>query len=125
MGIERGMTASPSSQRFNKGIVMLSASMSVGHSAQAQKRTRRLLCACALVAALSFPAELGVAKEGPLLHPRSWPIYNGLDHQPTEDELRALHQQDVTPNQAREIDKLYDQLLSTDKRILGQHSGRP
>jgi hypothetical protein len=26
-----------------------------------------------------------------------------------EDELRALHRVDVTPDQAREIDRLYDQ----------------
>src|ERR1700733_7002539 len=32
----------------------------------------------------------------------TWPIYNGFDHQPTENELRALHEQDVTPAQADE-----------------------
>ena len=66
---------------------------------------------CALVAALSMLADPGVAKDAPSLHQESWPIYNGFDHQPTRDELRALHQQDVTPAQAHEIDRLYDQLL--------------
>jgi Spy/CpxP family protein refolding chaperone len=54
-----------------------------------------------------------------------WPIYNGFDHQPTENELRALHEQDVTPAQAAEIDKLYDQLMSADKKILGSHPKLP
>jgi hypothetical protein len=54
-----------------------------------------------------------------------WPIYNGFDHQPTENELRALHEQDVTPAQADEIDKLYDQLMSADKKILVSHPKLP
>jgi Spy/CpxP family protein refolding chaperone len=57
--------------------------------------------------------------------PSPWPIYNGFDHQPTENELRALHEQDVTPAQADEIDKLYDQLMSADKKILGGHPKLP
>src|ERR1700726_66615 len=73
---------------------------------------------CALVAALSILAEPGVAKDAPPLHQGHWPIYNGFNHQPTQDELRALHQQDVTPDQAHEIDRLYDQLLSSSDRIL-------
>jgi hypothetical protein len=71
----------------------------------------KVVFAYALAAALSIPAHLGVAKDAPPLHQRSWPIYNGFDHQPTQDELRASHQQDVTPDQAREIDRLYDELL--------------
>jgi hypothetical protein len=69
----------------------------------------KVVFAYALAAALS--AEFGVANDSPPLHQRSWPIYNGFDHQPTQDELRALHQQDVTPDQARQIDRLYDELL--------------
>jgi hypothetical protein len=49
----------------------------------------------------------------------SWPIYNGFDHQPTENELKALHEQDVAPAQAKVIDKLYDQLMSADKKMRG------
>ena len=64
--------------------------------------------------------------EGATAPPASpWPIYNGFDHQPTENELRALHEQDVTPAQADEIDKLYDQLMSADKKILGGHPKLP
>ena len=39
-------------------------------------------------------------------------------HQPTEDQLDALHRQDVTPNEAREVDQLYNQLESSSERIL-------
>ena len=51
------------------------------------------------------------AEGAPPLHKGPWPIRNGLNYQPNEQELRALHQEDVTPGQAREIDRLYDQLL--------------
>ena len=68
---------------------------------------------CALVAALSILAEPGVAKDAPPLHQGPWPIYNGVDHQPTRDELGALHQHDVTPGEAHEIERLYDQLPSS------------
>jgi hypothetical protein len=37
----------------------------------------------------------------------------GRNYQPTEHELRALHQDDVTRDHAREIDRLYDQLLAS------------
>jgi hypothetical protein len=73
---------------------------------------------CALVAALSILAEPGVGKDGPPLHQGPWPIYNGIDHQPTRDELRALHQRDVTPDEAHEIDRLYDQLVSSNGPVL-------
>jgi hypothetical protein len=36
-----------------------------------------------------------------------------------------LHEQDVTSAQADEIDKLYDQLMSADKKILGSHPKLP
>jgi len=81
----------------------------------------KVVRACALVAALSILPESGVARDTPPLHHGSWPIYNGFNHQPTEDELRALNQQDVTPDQAHEIDRLYDQLLSSSEKILRQH----
>jgi hypothetical protein len=66
--------------------------------------------ACALVAALSILAEPGVAKDAPPLHQGPGPIYNGFNHQPTQDELRALHQQDVRA--IKDTDRLYDRLMS-------------
>ena len=68
---------------------------------------------CALVAALSMLADPGVARDAPPLHQGPRPIYNGVVHQPTRDELRASHQHDVTSGEAHEIDRLYDQLRST------------
>jgi hypothetical protein len=44
------------------------------------------------------------------VHQWSWPIYNGSNHQPTQDELRALHHQDVRA--MKETDRLYDRLMS-------------
>jgi Spy/CpxP family protein refolding chaperone len=79
----------------------------------------KVVRACALVAALLI-AELGVAKAAPTGHQGPWPIHNGFNRQPTQDELRGLHQQDVTPDQAQEIDRLYDQLLSSSKKVLRQ-----
>ena len=81
--------------------------------------------ACALAAVQSIPPQPGIARDGPRPHASPWPIYNGLDHQPTENELRALHEQDVRPAQAEVIDKLYDQLMSDDKKMLGNHSILP
>jgi hypothetical protein len=83
--------------------------------------SNKVVCACALVAALSILAQPGVAKDAPPLHQGPWPIYNGFNHQPTQDELGALHQQDVPPDQADEIDRLYDLLLSSNEKILRQH----
>jgi hypothetical protein len=59
------------------------------------------------------------AEGAPPLQKGPWPIRNGLDYQPTEQELRALHQEDVTPDQAREIDRLYDQLLASNDHRAG------
>ena len=57
------------------------------------------------------------AEGAPPLHKGPWPIRNGRNYQPTEHELRALHEEDVTPGQAREIDRLYDQLLASSEQV--------
>jgi hypothetical protein len=53
----------------------------------------------------------GGAEDAPVHH-RWSPIYNGFNHQPTRGELRALHHREFTPDQSRETDRLYDQLIS-------------
>jgi hypothetical protein len=74
-----------------------------------------------LVAALSLLVQRGVAQDPPPFHRGPWPIYNGLNQQPTQKELRALQHQDITPDEAREINRLYDQLLSASEKVLRQH----
>ena len=76
----------------------------------------KILFRGALVVALLLPAKIGFAEDAPL-HKGPWPIHNGRNYQPTEHELRALHLEDVTPDQAREIDRLYDQLLASSEKV--------
>jgi hypothetical protein len=81
--------------------------------------SNKVVFASALVAALSFLAQRGAAQDPPPFHRGPWPIQCGFNHQPTRNELRALHVQDVTPDEAREIDRLYVQLMSDSEKILG------
>jgi len=68
------------------------------------------------------PTALAIdAKAAPPLHNGPWPIHNGRNYQPTEDQLRTLHLQDVTPDQARDIDRLYDQLLADGEKVRDRH----
>ena len=89
-------------------------------------RSRRAILVCAMLAmttiALGTPTALAANTEGaPPLHNEPWPIRNGYNYQPTEHELRAFHQEDVTPDQAREIDRLYDQLLASSEKDRNRH----
>ena len=89
-------------------------------------QSRRAILVYAMLAvttiALGTPTALAAnAESAPPLHKRPWPIRNGRDYQPTEHELRALHQKDVTPDQAREIDRLYDQLLAINEKVRNRH----
>jgi hypothetical protein len=68
----------------------------------------------ALVISSLLLANVGYAEQAPPVHKGPWPIRDGRNYQPTENELRALHLQDVTPDEAREIDRLYNQLLAAD-----------
>jgi hypothetical protein len=63
-----------------------------------------------LVVSSLLLANVGYADQAPPVHKGPWPIRNGHNYQPTENELRSSHLQDVTPDEAREIDRLYDQL---------------
>ena len=65
----------------------------------------------ALVVSSLLLANVGYAEQLPPVHKGPWPIRDGRNYQPTENELKSLHLQDVTPDEAREIDRLYNQLL--------------
>ncbi len=73
--------------------------------------SHKTLFALAVVAPLSFLAQPGIAQEKLSLHP-AWPIQNGFNRQPTQNDLKALRGQDVPPGDARELDRLYDELMS-------------
>jgi hypothetical protein len=75
----------------------------------------------ALVLASLSLADNGSAEDSPLLHKGPWPIRNGHNYQPTERELSALHLEDVTADQAREIDRLYGQLLENSEIVRNRH----
>jgi hypothetical protein len=79
--------------------------------------SRKIVFGVALALASLSLANIGSAEDSPPLHKGPWPIRNGHNYQPTEHELRALHLEDVTPDQAREIDRLYDQLLTRSKNV--------
>jgi len=81
----------------------------------------KIVFGVALALASLLLANIGSAEDAPPLHKGPWPIRNGHDYQPTEHELRALHEEDVTPGQAREIDRLYDQLLASSEKICNRH----
>jgi hypothetical protein len=66
------------------------------------------------VSPIALAANAGSAQP---IHEGPWPIHNGFDYQPTERELRASGQEDVTPHEAREIDRLYNQLLPSREKV--------
>jgi hypothetical protein len=77
----------------------------------------KIAMACASGAALWFLGTRGFAEEAPPLHQGDWPIHGWHDQQPTQDQLNALHLQDVTPNQAQEVDRIYNKLLSNSEGV--------
>ena len=74
--------------------------------------SRKTIFSVVLAVSSLLLANLGYADQAPPVHKGAWPIRNGHNYQPTENELRSSHLQDVTPDEAREIDRLYDQLLA-------------
>ena len=73
--------------------------------------TSKTIFGAALVVSSLLLANVAYAEQAAPVHKGPWPIRNGRNYQPTENELRSSHLRDVTPNEAREIDRLYDQLL--------------
>ena len=81
----------------------------------------KIFLGIALALASLFPVDSASAEGAPLLHDGPWPIRSGHNYQPTEHELRALHLEDVTPDQAREIDRLYNELLAKSEGARKRH----
>jgi hypothetical protein len=74
--------------------------------------SNKTIFGAALVVSSLLMANVGHAEQVPPVHKGPWPIHNGHNYQPTENELRSSHLQDVTPDEARQIDRLYNQLLA-------------
>jgi hypothetical protein len=87
-------------------------------TAEEEIMSSRIIITCALGTVLSLFGTRGFAAGASPYHPGPWPIHDWRHQQPTEDELNAMHQQDVTPTEAREVDELYNQLESSSERIL-------
>jgi len=87
--------------------------------------SRKTIFSVVLAVSSLLLANLGYADQAPPVHKGAWPIRNGHNYQPTENELRALHLEDVTPDQAREIDRLYDQLLAGSEGVRNRHPTPP
>jgi hypothetical protein len=83
--------------------------------------SRKIVFGVALALASLLLANIGSAEDSPPLHKGPWPIRNGHNYQPTEYELRALQLEDVTPDQARKVDRLYDQLLTRSENVHNRH----
>ena len=76
----------------------------------------------ALALSLLVPASSASAESvPPPLHEGRWPIRNGHNFQPTERELKSLHLEDVTPDQAGEIDRLYNELSADSEGARKRH----
>jgi hypothetical protein len=73
--------------------------------------SRHTLIVLALAGALSIAAQQAIAQDSSSVHEGEWPIQNGVRHQPTRGELGGGHE--FTQDQAGEVDRLYDELLST------------
>jgi hypothetical protein len=83
--------------------------------------TNKAVLASAAVLASMLLASIGSAEDAISLRKGPWPIRNGHNYQPTERELEDLKLQDVTPDQAREIDRLYDELLGDSEKAGKRH----
>jgi hypothetical protein len=81
----------------------------------------KLVFGVTLALASLLLANTGSAENALPPHKGPWPIRDGRNYQPTAHELRALHLEDVTPDQAREIDRLYDQLLAGTEKGRNRH----
>jgi hypothetical protein len=72
--------------------------------------------AAAVAVAWLLLASIGSAEDAAPLRKGSWPIRDGRNYQPTERDLRAMNRQDITPDEAREVDRLYDELMANSEK---------
>lgn len=77
--------------------------------------SRKTLFAFALVGSATALAQPVMAADQSPAHDGNWPIQNGVNRQPTGDDKA------ISPDQAREVDRLYDQLLSTGDKSQPRH----
>jgi len=84
--------------------------------------TSRIVFRVAPALASLLLADIGLAEDASSARKGPWPIRSGHNYQPTEQELNALHQQDLTPDQAREVDRLYEQLLASRDKVRKRRS---
>jgi hypothetical protein len=77
--------------------------------------SKSMFWVAAVLASLSL-TNIGSAEDAPTLRKGSWPIRNGHNYQPTRRELTDSHRQDVTDEEARVIDRLYDELMTNSKK---------
>jgi hypothetical protein len=84
--------------------------------------TSRIAYAIAVALASLLPASSGSAEDAASPRKGSWPIRNGHNYQPTARELKSMERQDVTPDQAREIDRLYDELMANSEKFRKRNS---
>jgi hypothetical protein len=83
----------------------------------------KIVFGVALALASLLLTNIGSAEDASSLRKAPWPIRDGHNFQPTEQELRDLHQEDLTPDQAQEVDRLYDQLLASSEKVRNRHPG--
>ncbi|HTZ66796.1 MAG TPA: hypothetical protein VMB83_04885 [Roseiarcus sp.] len=72
--------------------------------------SHKTLMIFALIGALPFAAQRADAEDSSSVHEGQWPIQNGFNRQPTRGDLGGGHE--FSSDQANEVDRLYDQLLS-------------
>jgi hypothetical protein len=70
--------------------------------------SHKRLVVFALVGTLSCPAQQAIAQNSSSVHEGSWPIANGVKHQPTRGAVGG----EFSRSQQEETDRLYDELMS-------------
>jgi len=88
-------------------------------------RIRSEVIALGVASLYLYMVSLGRAEEVKSLpHPGPWPIQHGHNLQPREDQLRAMQRQDLTPQESREVDRLYERLEQSSQHMLEHHVSR-